>query len=263
MRPMSGEPIGSIGACPLLGIGWSSQATIARRGRHANRGRSVQNAAEHGRIHGISPRGCRACGEGAVGNASTAARGVDVLGAAPWPNPCAAGPAGSPRHGCFDEAVRGEPCPGAESAATGLMRARSSRASVTTGSDIAACCMASYTAAVDSAKSCMRSAMAHLFSGSDFRGALGADQLGPDEVPVVWAEVTAGDSAARLPLNGRAILGGNRTHPGLPLLDHWGADAQLPGKFGLAAERLAGFFDGMVCIHARTLALLQLLFKQC
>lgn len=136
----------AIGARPLLAIRWSSHTTITRRGRHASRRRGIQNATEHGRIHGVSPRGCRACDEGFVGNASTSAGGADVLGAAPWSNPCAARPAGSPGSGCCDEAVRGEPCSGGAARAAGLMRALSSRASVTTGSDIAACCIASYKA---------------------------------------------------------------------------------------------------------------------
>ena len=55
------------------------------------------------------------------------------------------------------------------------MRARSSRASVTTGSDIAACCVASYKACTCAATSSAlidgaRSAMAHLFTGGDFGG---------------------------------------------------------------------------------------------
>lgn len=95
------------------------------------------------------------------------------------------------------------------------------------------------------------------------RGAFGADQFRPDLLPVVRPKVDARYDASCLPLNRWAILGRHRPSPRPPLLDHWWRNPQLPCQLGLATECLAGFFDGMVCIHARTLALLQPEIKHC
>ncbi len=97
----------------------------------------------------------------------------------------------------------------------------------------------------------------------EFWRTIWANQLGPDQVPVIRAQVLASDLPFGYTLYGWAVLGWNRTKPCLPLLDHGGSNPQPPGKFRLCIERLAGPFDGLICIHAITLALLQQLFKRC
>ena len=57
---------------------------------------------------------------------------------------------------------------------------------------------------------------ASLFSCCDFSGAIGDNQLGPDAVPVVRAEVAARDCAASCELNGNAALDWHSPHPGGP-----------------------------------------------
>ena len=105
--------------------------------------------------------------------------------------------------------------------------------------------------------------MAHLSCGCGIRGTIGVDQIGPDQVPVVRAEVAAGDCTCRSTLDGGAILRRHRPRTVFPLLDHWRRYTKPPRQLGLASELVAGNLDGVICIHAETLALLQLKLKRC
>lgn len=89
----------------------------------------------------------------------------------------------------------------------------------------------------------VHSAMAHLSCGCGIRGTLGADQIGPDQVPVVRAEVAAGDCACRSTLDGQAVGGIQSGSTSAPVAYRRLTNAQSGSELADSAELINGRFQ--------------------
>lgn len=67
---------------------------------------------------------------------------------------------------------------------------------------------------------------------------LGGGEFGPDQMPVVWAEVTACDGALRGALDGYAVDGTGESAPRLPVANGGLANAKRISKLAHAASVL-------------------------
>lgn len=80
-------------------------------------------------------------------------------------------------------------------------------------------------------------------------------KLGPDQVPVVRAQVAAGDHSVGGALNGKAVLDWNRTRAASPLMHDGRRNSDSLCKGGLAPHGLTCGLNGLLVCHGNNFSI--------